>query len=67
MLRKPNSSWISRGFILIWLFLGAAMIQMAITYWAPGNVWEIVFKVIAGVMAFGVAIYSGFALGFVGR
>ena len=66
MLSKPNSSWISRGFILIWLFLGAAMIQMAITYWAPGNVWEIVFKAIAGVLAFGVAIYSGFALGVVG-
>jgi sulfite dehydrogenase (quinone) subunit SoeC len=66
MLRKPNSSWISRGFILIWLFLGAALIQMAITHWAPGNVWETVFKVIAGVIAFGVAIYSGFALGFVG-
>ncbi|HTY82230.1 MAG TPA: NrfD/PsrC family molybdoenzyme membrane anchor subunit [Dehalococcoidales bacterium] len=66
MLRRPNSSWISRGFILIWLFLGAALIQMALTHWAPGNAWEIVFKVIGGVLAFGVAIYSGFALGFVG-
>ena len=31
MMSKPGSSWISRGFILIWLFLGAAMIQLAIT------------------------------------
>jgi formate-dependent nitrite reductase membrane component NrfD len=66
MISKPGSSWISRGFILIWLFLGAAMIQLAISQWAPGNAWENVFKVIAGILAFGVAIYSGFALGFVG-
>jgi formate-dependent nitrite reductase membrane component NrfD len=66
MMSKPGSSWISRGFILIWLFLGAAMIQLAITQWAPGNAWETVFKVIAGIMAFGVAIYSGFVVGFVG-
>jgi formate-dependent nitrite reductase membrane component NrfD len=66
MLSKPKSSWISRGFILIWLFLGAAMIQMALTHWAPGNAGEVFFKVVAGIMAFGVIIYSGFALGFVG-
>jgi formate-dependent nitrite reductase membrane component NrfD len=66
MLSRPGSSWITRGFILIWLFLGAAMIQLAITQWAPGNVWETVFKVIAGIMAFGVAIYSGFVIGYVG-
>jgi sulfite dehydrogenase (quinone) subunit SoeC len=66
MISKPGSSWISRGFILIWLFLGAAMIQLAISQWAPGNAWETLFKVIAGILAFGVAIYSGFALGFVG-
>lgn len=66
MISKPGSSWISRGFILIWLFLGAAMIQLAISQWAPGNVWETVFKVIAGILAFGVAIYSGFVVGFVG-
>jgi formate-dependent nitrite reductase membrane component NrfD len=66
MLAKPGSSWISRGFILLWLFLGAAMIQLAISQWASGNTWEIVFKVIAGILAFGVAIYSGFVVGYVG-
>jgi formate-dependent nitrite reductase membrane component NrfD len=66
MISKPGSSWISRGFILIWLFLGAAMIQLAISQWAPGNAWETVFKVMAGILAFGVAIYSGFVVGFVG-
>jgi formate-dependent nitrite reductase membrane component NrfD len=66
MISKPGSSWISRGFILIWLFLGAAMIQLAISQWAPGNGWETFFKVVAGIMAFGVAIYSGFVVGYVG-
>ena len=64
MMLKPGSSWISRGFILIWLFLGAAMIQLALSQWAPGAA-ETVFKVLAGILAFGVAIYSGFVVGFV--
>jgi formate-dependent nitrite reductase membrane component NrfD len=65
MMLKPGTSWISRGFILIWLFLGAAMIQLALSQWAPGAA-ETVFKVLAGILAFGVAIYSGFVVGFVG-
>ena len=31
MMLKPKTSWISRGFILIWLFLGAAAIQLALS------------------------------------
>ena len=65
ILLKPRTSWISRGFIFIWLFLGFAMIQLALSQWAPGTT-ETVFKVIAGIMAFGVAIYSGFVVSFVG-
>jgi formate-dependent nitrite reductase membrane component NrfD len=65
MMLKPGTSWISRGFILIWLFLGAAMIQLALAQWAPGAA-ETVFRVLAGILAFGVAIYSGFVVGFVG-
>ena len=66
MLLKPQTSWISRGFIVIWLFLGCAAIQLALTYWAPGTAAETVFKVLAGILAFGVAIYSGFVVGYVG-
>jgi formate-dependent nitrite reductase membrane component NrfD len=66
MLLKPQSSWISRGFILIWLFIGCALIQLALSFWLPGNAAETVFKVLAGIMAFGVAIYSGFVVGYVG-
>jgi len=66
MMLKPKTSWISRGFIVIWLFLGAAAIQMAITYWADGGAIETVFMVLGGILAFGVAIYSGFVVGYVG-
>ena len=66
MMLKPRTSWISRGFIVIWLFLGAAAIQLAISYWADGGVIETVFKVFGGILAFGVAIYSGFVVGYVG-
>jgi formate-dependent nitrite reductase membrane component NrfD len=62
---RPGSSWISRGFLLVTLFIGAAAIQMALTRWAPGTTAEIVFKVVAGLAAFGVATYSGFVLSYV--
>jgi formate-dependent nitrite reductase membrane component NrfD len=65
MLLKPRTSWISRGFIVIWLFIGCAVIQLALSYWLPGAA-ETVFKVLAGILAFGVAIYSGFVVSFVG-
>jgi formate-dependent nitrite reductase membrane component NrfD len=62
---RPGSSWISRGFLLVILFIGSAAIQMAITYWAPGTFAESFFKVIAGIAAFGVATYSGFVVSYV--
>lgn len=65
MLSKPGTSWISRGFIIIWAFLGLGAIQLAITYWAPGGAAETLFMVLAGIAAFGVAIYSGFVVSFV--
>lgn len=66
MILKPQTSWISRGFIFIWLFLGFAAIQMALTYWLPATGVETAFKVLAGIVAFGVAAYSGFVVGYVG-
>lgn len=66
MLLKPQTSWITRGLIFVTLFIGCAAIQLALSYWLPGNAAETVFKVLAGIMAFGVAIYSGFVVGYVG-
>ena len=65
MLWKPQTSWIARGLIFVILFIGFGAIQLAFSYWLPGAVGEIVFKVLAGIMAFGVAIYTGFAMNYV--
>jgi sulfite dehydrogenase (quinone) subunit SoeC len=66
MLLRPNTSWISRGFIIITLFIGAGAIQLALSRWLPGTPAEIAFKVLAGLLAFAVATYSGFVVGSVG-
>jgi formate-dependent nitrite reductase membrane component NrfD len=63
---KANSSWISRGFIFVLLFIGAAGIQLLISLLTnETTAAEMFFRVVAGILAFGVAIYSGFVVGFV--
>jgi formate-dependent nitrite reductase membrane component NrfD len=67
---RAGSSWISRGFIFVILFIGAAGIQLLIhvvtgaAYNEP-TAAEVFFRVVAGILAFGVAVYSGFVVGFV--
>jgi formate-dependent nitrite reductase membrane component NrfD len=65
MALRPGSSWISRGFLLVILFVGSAAIQMALTLWAPESAATLFFKVVAGITALGVATYSGFVLSYV--
>jgi formate-dependent nitrite reductase membrane component NrfD len=62
IMLRPKTSWLTRGFIFVVLFVGFASIQLILSYWLPGTTWEILFKVLAGLMAFGVAIYTGFVL-----
>jgi formate-dependent nitrite reductase membrane component NrfD len=59
---KPGTSWLARGFIFMLLFIGFGAIQLALSYWLPGTAEEVVFKGLAGVMAFMVAIYPGFVM-----
>jgi formate-dependent nitrite reductase membrane component NrfD len=67
---RLNSSWISRGFVFVILFIGAAGLQLLIHLVsgaagsAPGAA-EIFFRVVAGILGFGVAVYSGFVVGYV--
>jgi len=62
---KPQTSWIARGLIFVALFIGFGAIQLAFAYWLPGTTWEVVFKILAGIMAFGVLIYTGFVMNYV--
>src|SRR4030042_690063 len=66
MLMKPKTSWIARGFIFIFLFLGFTTIQLILSQWAPDATAAITtLKVLAGIFAFAQSIYTGFAVSYV--
>lgn len=65
MLLRPQTSWMSRGFIFMLLFIVAGALQLLVSYLAPGSGGELVLKVIAGLLAFLVAIYTGFVMNYV--
>jgi formate-dependent nitrite reductase membrane component NrfD len=66
MLSKPKTSWISRGFIFIFLYAGFAVIAVILDYWFPEQTTAIVtFKVLGGIFAFAQSIYTGFAVSYV--
>ena len=65
MVLKPGTSWLSRGFIFLSLFIVLGAIQLAFSYWLPGTDLEFVFKVIAGFMVFLVVINTGFVMNYV--
>lgn len=66
MLLRPRTSWISRGLILTVLFIVFSAAQLAFSVGAPGTVGELIFKVLGGIAAFGVMVYAGFVLSYVG-
>ena len=59
---RPSSSWLSRGIIFVLSFVVFGAIQMVFSYWLPGSGLEILFKVLAGITALAVAVYTGFIL-----
>jgi formate-dependent nitrite reductase membrane component NrfD len=62
IITRPHSSWLARGFVFVMLFVGCAAIQLILSYWIPGTTAETVFKVLAGIMAFGITVYTGIIL-----
>lgn len=65
MALKPKTSWLARGFIFLSLFIVFGAIQLALSYWLPGTVLEIVFKIIAGLMVFLVVVNTGFVMNYI--
>jgi len=59
---RPNSSWLARGIIFVLAFVLFAAVQLILSYWLPGTAVEIVFKVLAGMAALAVTVYTGFVL-----
>ncbi|MBI2829731.1 MAG: polysulfide reductase NrfD [Chloroflexi bacterium] len=64
MLSKPGTSWLSRGFILMGLFLGLGAIQLVLSVFVPGTAAD-VFKWLAAIFAFLTVVYAGFAMNYV--
>jgi sulfite dehydrogenase (quinone) subunit SoeC len=62
IITHPQTSWLARGFLFVVSFAAFGAIQLLISWQWPGSPAEIVFKVLAGAMAFCVAIYTGFVL-----
>jgi sulfite dehydrogenase (quinone) subunit SoeC len=62
IMMHPQTSWLARGFLFVVGFAGLGVIQLLISWQWPGNPAEIVFKIVAGILAFCVAIYTGFVL-----
>ena len=66
MFMRPQTSWISRGFIFIFCYLGLAGITLILAQWAPDATGAITtFKVLASIFAFAQSIYTGFAVSYV--
>ena len=59
-----KTSWFTRGITFSILFGGFVFIQLILTYFLPGTGWDIAFKVIGGITAFLVGIYSGFIMSY---
>ncbi len=59
-----KTSWFTRGITFSVLFGGVVFIQLLITYFFPGTGWDIAFRVLGGISAFLVGIYSGFIMSY---
>ena len=62
IITRPNTSWLARGFIFVMSFVSFGAIQLILSWQLPGSAAEIAFKILTGIMAFAVAIYTGFVL-----
>jgi formate-dependent nitrite reductase membrane component NrfD len=62
IMTRPQTSWLARGFIFVILFSLFGAIQLVLSHWLPGSAAEISFKVLSGITAFCVAVYTGIIL-----
>ncbi len=67
VFKRPLSSWLSRGSLLILIFLISGILYVAPAYlsflpWDNGSGFGITMGVIGGIAALGLMMYSGFLL-----
>ena len=61
---KPQTSWISRGLIFVFLFAVGGIVHLAFVQWAP-QISLLPLQVIMGIVSFVVVIYGAFAMNYV--
>ncbi len=61
---RPQTSWISRGFIFISIFAVIGAAHLAMIRWAP-DANLLPFEVIMGIVSFLVVVYGGLAMSYV--
>ena len=63
MVTNPQTSWMSRGIMFVFLFCGFAFLQLLFMYFAPDqNTIIAVLAVISGIFALCIAFYTGFVM-----
>jgi len=62
IMSRPQTSWLARGFIFVVSFIAFAAMQIIASIWLPGTLWELTFKIMAGLAALGLTTYAGFVL-----
>jgi formate-dependent nitrite reductase membrane component NrfD len=59
-----KTSWFTRGISFSIIFGGIVFMQLVITYFFPDTGWDITLKVLGGISAFLIGIYSGFIMSY---
>ena len=62
VMLRPRTSWLARGFWFVLLFVIFVAVQITLSFFAPGTGWEVLLKILAGLMAVGLMVYTGFVL-----
>jgi formate-dependent nitrite reductase membrane component NrfD len=62
IITRPNTSWLARGIIFVFVFIIFTAVQLALSRWLPGSAAEIAFKALSGIAALAVTVYTGFVL-----
>jgi formate-dependent nitrite reductase membrane component NrfD len=59
-----KTSWFTRGINFTVYFGTIVFFQLIITYFFPGTGWDVALRVLGGIFAFLVGIYSGFIMSY---
>jgi formate-dependent nitrite reductase membrane component NrfD len=62
MVLHSQTSWLSRGLLFVLSFSTVGFIQLLLSHFLSGTAAEMVFKVLAGILALCVATYTGLVL-----